>query len=60
MKPSPISATVDFHAEGVHRGFLRLPCSRDDAAWCSVMIPMTVAKNGGGPTVLVTAIFRAG
>jgi hypothetical protein len=38
----------------VHHGFLRLPYSRDDSAWGSVMIPITVVKNGDGPTALLT------
>ena len=54
LRPSPISATVDFSAEGVQHGFLRLPYSRDDSAWGSVMIPLTVVKNGEGPTALLT------
>lgn len=54
MRPSPISATVDFDADGVQHGFLRLPFSRDDAAWGSVLIPLTVVKNGEGPTALLT------
>lgn len=54
MRDSPISATVDFEAEGVQQGFLRLPYSRDDAAWGSVMIPVCVVKNGAGPTALLT------
>ncbi|QLL65718.1 N(2)-acetyl-L-2,4-diaminobutanoate deacetylase DoeB [Sinorhizobium mexicanum] len=54
LRPSPISATVDFEAEGVQHGFLRLPYSRDDSAWGSVMIPITVIKNGEGPTALLT------
>ncbi len=54
LRPSPMSATVDFDAEGVQHGFLRLPYSRDDAAWGSVMIPVTVVKNGKGPTALLT------
>ncbi len=54
MKPSPISATVDFDKDGVQHGFLRLPYSRDDSAWGSVMIPITVARNGKGPTALLT------
>lgn len=53
-RPSPIAATVDFDADGVQHGFLRLPYSRDDAAWGSVMIPLTVVKNGKGPTALLT------
>lgn len=54
LRPSPISATVDFDADGVRHGFLRLPYSRDDAAWGSVMIPITVVRNGNGPTALLT------
>lgn len=54
VRPSPISATIDFDAEGVRHGFLRLPYSRDDAAWGSVMIPVTVVRNGDGPTALLT------
>lgn len=54
QRPSPISATVDFDADGVQHGFLRLPYSRDDAAWGSVMIAITVVKNGSGPTALLT------
>ncbi|MBY4628203.1 N(2)-acetyl-L-2,4-diaminobutanoate deacetylase DoeB [Rhizobium croatiense] len=54
LRPSPISATVDFAAEGVQHGFLRLPYSRDDSAWGSVMIPITFVRNGKGPTALLT------
>ncbi|MBR0565561.1 N(2)-acetyl-L-2,4-diaminobutanoate deacetylase DoeB [Azoarcus sp. L1K30] len=54
MKPSPISASVDFERDGVQHGFLKLPYSRDDAAWGAVMIPVTVVRNGDGPTALLT------
>lgn len=54
LTPSPITATVDFSAPGVHHGFLRLPYSRDDAAWGSIMTPITVVNNGDGPTALLT------
>ncbi|MCB5202454.1 N(2)-acetyl-L-2,4-diaminobutanoate deacetylase DoeB [Neorhizobium sp. T786] len=54
LRPSPISPTVDFEAEGVQHGFLRLPYSRDDSAWGSVMIPVTVIRSGEGPTALLT------
>lgn len=54
LRPSPIAATVDFSAKGVQHGFLRLPYSRDDSAWGSVMIPITVIANGEGPTALLT------
>jgi len=54
MRKSPIASTIDLDADGVAHGFLRLPHSRDDSAWGSVMIPITVAKNGKGPTALLT------
>ncbi len=54
MRPSPISATVDFDAQGVQHGFLKLPISTDDSAWGAVMIPITVISNGEGPTALLT------
>jgi N-alpha-acetyl-L-2,4-diaminobutyrate deacetylase len=54
LRPSPITPTVDFDADGVQHGFLRLPYSRDDSAWGSVMIPICVIRNGEGPTALLT------
>lgn len=54
LRPSPITATVDFEAEGVQHGFLRLPYSRDDSAWGAIMLPVTVVKRGEGPTALLT------
>ena len=54
MKPNPISPTIPLDRDGVHHGFLKLPYSRDDSAWGSVMIPLTVIRNGAGPTALLT------
>jgi N2-acetyl-L-2,4-diaminobutanoate deacetylase len=54
MRPSPVTPTVDFSADGVQHGHLRLPHSRDDSAWGSVMIPVTVVRRGDGPTALLT------
>lgn len=54
MKPSPIEPTIPLDRDGVHHGFLRLPYSRDDSAWGSIMIPITVVRNGEGPTALLT------
>ncbi len=54
MRPSPISPTVDFDADGVQHGFLKLPYSRDDSAWGAVMIPVSVVRNGAGPTALLS------
>lgn len=54
MRPSPVSATVDFNAQGVQHGFLKLPISNDESAWGAVMIPITVINNGEGPSALLT------
>ncbi|MHA7888476.1 N(2)-acetyl-L-2,4-diaminobutanoate deacetylase DoeB [Roseicyclus sp.] len=53
LKPSPVSASVDFDAKGVQHGVLTLPWSRDDSAWGSVLIPITVIAGGPGPTALL-------
>lgn len=54
VRPSPIVASVDFAAQGKQHGHLRLPFSRDDSAWGSIMIPICVIANGEGPTALFT------
>lgn len=51
---NPISATIDFDKDGVQHGFLQVPYSRNDSAWGSIMIPITVVKNGDGPCALFT------
>lgn len=53
-RKSPISTTIDFDAQGVQHGFLKLPISNDESAWGAVMIPVTVVANGEGPTALIT------
>jgi N2-acetyl-L-2,4-diaminobutanoate deacetylase len=53
-RPSPITPTIDLDKSGVQHGHLRLPYSRDDSAWGSVMIPIAVVRNGDGPTALLT------
>jgi N-alpha-acetyl-L-2,4-diaminobutyrate deacetylase len=54
MIQSPVLATVDFDAEGVQHGHLKIPYSGDDSAWGAIMIPVTVVKNDVGPTVIFT------
>lgn len=54
MQASSISATVDFERDGKQHGFLKLPHSHDDSAWGCIMIPITVVRNGEGPTALLT------
>ncbi|SDW50646.1 N(2)-acetyl-L-2,4-diaminobutanoate deacetylase DoeB [Roseicitreum antarcticum] len=47
-----IAPTIPLDQPGAHHGFLRLPYSRDDSAWGSVMIPISVIQGGEGPTAL--------
>lgn len=54
VRPSPVTPTIDLDKQGVQHGFLRLPYSRDDSAWGSVMIPIAVLRNGSGATALLT------
>lgn len=54
-KPSRVSCTIDFDADGRQIGFMTVPHSRNDSAWGSVQIPLVCLKNGRGPTVLFTA-----
>jgi len=54
MTANPIVPTIPLDEDGEHHGFLKLPYSRDDSAWGSVMIPITVIRNGVGPTALLT------
>ncbi|WBU58822.1 N(2)-acetyl-L-2,4-diaminobutanoate deacetylase DoeB [Paracoccus albus] len=51
---NPIRPTIPLDGQGKAHGFLRLPYSRNDSAWGSVMIPLTVIANGQGPTALLT------
>lgn len=51
---NPIRPTIPLDGQGKSHGFLRLPYSRNDSAWGSVMIPITVIANGDGPTALLT------
>mgnify|MGYP000644897256 CR=1 FL=1 len=54
LPPCSVTPSVDFDCDGVQHGFLRLPHSRDDSAWGSVMIPIAVIRNGNGPTALLS------
>jgi N-alpha-acetyl-L-2,4-diaminobutyrate deacetylase len=53
-KKSKITATVDFAADGKQHGYLNIPHSRDESAWGSIQMPISIVKNGNGPTVLFT------
>lgn len=54
MRDNPITPTVDYGKNGVQHGHLRLPYSRDESAWGSILIPISVIRNGEGPVALFT------
>jgi N-alpha-acetyl-L-2,4-diaminobutyrate deacetylase len=51
---NPISTNIDFERDGLQHGFLKIPHSRNDSAWGSVMLPISYAKNGDGPGAILT------
>src|SRR5271170_3863015 len=48
-----VSTTIDFDRDGKQIGFFNLPLSIHEDAWGVVPVPMTVIKNGRGPTVIL-------
>jgi len=51
---NPITSTEPFDHDSIHHGHLVLPWSRDDSAWGTLRIPITVMRHGEGPCALVT------
>jgi len=51
----PISWDIDFESPGVRHDRLKLLHSNDVHAYSEIPIPVSVLKNGDGPTVLLTA-----
>ncbi|HVB39237.1 MAG TPA: succinylglutamate desuccinylase/aspartoacylase family protein [Vicinamibacterales bacterium] len=52
--PPLITTDLDFNADGLQRGVLRVPYSHDRSAYGFIPIPLVVARRGQGPTVLLT------
>ena len=51
---SRIRANIDFDANGKRSGYLYGPISTNESAYGLLQIPIWVAKNGSGPTILMT------
>ncbi len=51
----PISWDIDFDSPGIRHDRLKLLHSDDANAYAEMQIPVSVLKNGDGPTVLLTA-----
>ena len=54
MRDNPITTDINFNKDGVQHGHLSLPHSHDASAWGAILIPITVIKNGDGPTALLS------
>lgn len=53
MSHSPIHSTIEFDQLGVHHGHLCVPYSHNLGGWANLLLPITIAANGAGKTVLV-------
>lgn len=52
---SPITLEIDLAEEGKPSGYLRVPHSSHRSAYGWLPVPITVIRNGQGPTVLMLA-----
>ncbi len=52
-KRSKISTSIEFGKDGVQHGHLTIPHSRNESPWGSLLMPISVFRNGNGPSVLL-------
>ena len=52
---SSITTTINLTADGKQHGHFSLPHSSNDSAWGTLQIPVTVIRNGDGPTLTMIA-----
>lgn len=55
MASTQITSEVDFDASGKQAGYLRVPHSVHRSAYGWIPVPVSVIKNGEGPTLVITA-----
>ena len=55
MEKSQIQSSIDWQKPGKQHGHLFIPYSYNLAGWANLMVPVTMLKNGDGPTALVLA-----
>ncbi|MEM8786805.1 MAG: succinylglutamate desuccinylase/aspartoacylase family protein [Pseudomonadota bacterium] len=55
MTGTLITSEVDFDVEGKQAGYLRVPHSTHRSAYGWIPVPITVIRNGDGPTLVVSA-----
>ncbi|MBT5415375.1 MAG: N-alpha-acetyl diaminobutyric acid deacetylase DoeB [Rhodospirillaceae bacterium] len=49
-----VSTDIDYDKNGKQHGHLSVPNSRDNSGWGTLLMPITVIKNGEGPTLLLS------
>lgn len=52
-RTSTVHTSVDFEKNGKQTGFFNIPHSPHDDAWGATRIPISVIKNGTGPTAML-------
>lgn len=50
-----IAVTIDLDGSGLRHGYLKVPYSTHESAYGWIPVPITVAANGNGPSVLLVA-----
>ncbi len=55
MTGTLITSEVNFEAGGKQQGYLRVPHSVHRSAYGWIPVPITVIRNGAGPTLLITS-----
>lgn len=51
---SRVTTTIDYEKDGKQVSYLAVPISTDESAYGTVPIPITVIKNGAGPTIYMS------
>ncbi|MDZ7828761.1 MAG: N(2)-acetyl-L-2,4-diaminobutanoate deacetylase DoeB [Halofilum sp. (in: g-proteobacteria)] len=49
-----VTASIDWNIDGKQHGYLSAPYSANESAWGAVRVPITVIRNGKGPSLLLT------
>lgn len=52
---TPITTSIDYEKDGKQVSFLAVPISTNESAYGTITLPITVIKNGNGPTILLSA-----
>jgi predicted deacylase len=54
MTNTSITTSIDYERNGKQISYLGVPISTDESAYGTITLPITVIKNGSGPTILIS------